>query len=178
MIDLDFIGETGLTVEIYDTNGIANGVGGDTLTEDGSIAGKFTATITETLSGWKQYWIRKAGYLYAKGDLYCIGATWIADDPTVATVDNQSLILAKLDALKGPGDESFSILITDDDSNPVIHCSCWVSTDILGNNVITDIWETDSSGTVDFLLDPGTYYLFRQKNGVNFTTNPRSFTVA
>ena len=73
---------------------------------------------------------------------------------------------------------SYSIAVKDSSGSPIPNVACWVATDIAGNSVITSIWYTDSSGIVNFILEPGTYYLFRQKNGKTFTTNPRSFTVA
>jgi hypothetical protein len=93
-----------------------------------------------------------------------------------ATLANQQLILAKLAEIKGPGDQSWSISVRTASDVPIAGCECWVTTDLAGNNAITDIQRTDANGVVEFLLDPGTYYLFRRKSGVTFT-NPQSFTV-
>jgi hypothetical protein len=85
-------------------------------------------------------------------------------------------VLAKLDAIKGPGDQSWSIAVRTGADVPITGCECWVTSDLAGNNAITDIQRTDANGVVEFLLDPGDYYLFRRKTGVTFT-NPQAFTV-
>lgn len=72
---------------------------------------------------------------------------------------------------------SYEIVVSDADNTPIPHCSCWVATDEAGADVVSDIFETDSFGKVNFVLVPGTYWLFRQKNGVTFTVNPRELTV-
>jgi len=86
-------------------------------------------------------------------------------------------ILAKLDAIKGPGDSSWSIEVTTTTGAPINGCDCWVATDVNGNNVITDIQRTNAVGIVEFLLDPGTYYLWRQKTGYTFS-NPQTIVVS
>ncbi len=93
-----------------------------------------------------------------------------------ATLANQELILTKLELLRGPGDSSHSMLIQTAAGIAIPQCTCWVSTDEEGDNVITDNQVTNSRGEVEFLLDAGTYYLFRQKDGYTFT-NPQEFTV-
>jgi hypothetical protein len=85
-------------------------------------------------------------------------------------------IIAKLNAIKGPGDRSWSITVRTTAGVPISGVECWVATDAPGNNVLTDIQRTNANGVVEFLLDPGTYYLFRRKTGVTFN-NPQSFTV-
>jgi len=175
----ELIGETNLVMRLHlpGRSAIINGTGTSaTIDADGLI----TANVTETLT--------RELYALSIYDPVAVDFVWTPDNDSMLWMpgDAAGTYYAGSHALNEhalatgvpPGGESFSILILDDDNNPVDHCSCWVATDILGDNVITDIWETDNSGTVDFVLNPGTYYLFRQKNGVNFTTNPRSFTVA
>ena len=84
--------------------------------------------------------------------------------------------LQKLAAIKGPGDRSWSIAVRTSDDLAISGVECWVAADSAGNNVLTDIQRTDANGNVEFLLDPGTYYLFRRKSGFTFT-NPQLFTV-
>lgn len=60
--------------------------------------------------------------------------------------------------------------LTDDDGSPIADADVWVTTDVSGNNVIAN-GRTNSSGVVVFWLDAGTYYIWRQKDGWNFT-NP------
>jgi hypothetical protein len=59
---------------------------------------------------------------------------------------------------------------------PIEGVEVWVTTDEDGANVIAGTLITDSAGEVDFMLDAGTYYAWRQLGGYNFT-NPQSFTV-
>lgn len=137
--------------------------------------GMYEATIPETLTG-EWYIVAKnsageiffAGYWYA-GQVRCYDYT--------RTTTDLSVITEKLDAIRGPGDDTVEFEINDAAGNAIPHCSCWIATDSAGSNVITDVWETDENGKVYFLLDPGTYYLFRQKNGYELTS-PQSFTYA
>jgi hypothetical protein len=93
-----------------------------------------------------------------------------------ATIANQQLILAKLNAIAGPGDTTWTVAVRTAGDVPIAGCDCWITTDQAGLDAITDIQRTDANGIVKFLLDPGTYYLFRRKTGVTFA-NPQAFTV-
>lgn len=53
---------------------------------------------------------------------------------------------------------------------PVADADVWVTTDSSGSNVVAS-GKTNSSGVVVFWLDAGTYYIWRQKDGMNFS-NP------
>ena len=71
----------------------------------------------------------------------------------------------------GPGGTEKVYTVTDSVSGlPIADVHVWVSTDTAGANVIASGY-TDVSGQVTFMLDAGTYYLWRQKAGYNFT-NP------
>lgn len=52
----------------------------------------------------------------------------------------------------------------------------WVTTDEAGLNLVAN-GVTDALGQVDFMLDPGTYYVWKQLAGVNFT-NPQTTVVS
>lgn len=97
-----------------------------------------------------------------------------------ATLSNQldqfETITAKLDAVRGPGDRDISIQVLNSSGVPIPNVQCWVSTDIAGESVITDPAFTNSQGIVRFLLNAGSYFLFRQKAGLSFV-NPKSFSV-
>jgi hypothetical protein len=60
--------------------------------------------------------------------------------------------------------------------NPIDGVEVWVTTDAAGYNVAAGTLSTDASGEVTFMLDPGDYYVWRQKAGYNFT-NPQEITV-
>ena len=53
---------------------------------------------------------------------------------------------------------------------PIADADIWVTTDILGANVVAS-GRTDALDVVTFYLDAATYYIWRKKNGFNFT-NP------
>ena len=53
----------------------------------------------------------------------------------------------------------------------------WISTDEAGNNVVAGTLITDASGEVTFMLDEGTYYVWRERGGYNFT-NPQTWAVS
>ena len=61
--------------------------------------------------------------------------------------------------------------------NPEAGVDVWGSTDSAGANVVAGTLATDAFGKATFMLDPGTYYLWAQKAGSNFS-NPTSFTVS
>ena len=75
----------------------------------------------------------------------------------------------------GPGAISHTVTVNSG-GNPVDGAEVWVTTDAAGNSVIAGTLVTDAFGRVTFTLDAGTYYLWAQKAGVNFT-NPVSFEV-
>lgn len=55
-----------------------------------------------------------------------------------------------------------------DGSTPVSGAEVWVSTDPAGSNVVAGTLSTDAFGRVTFLLDPGTYYVWRQHEAYTF----------
>lgn len=65
----------------------------------------------------------------------------------------------------------------DDGGNPMDNCQVWITTDEAGANVVAGSLLTNSSGEATFMLDAGTYYVWREKGGYNFT-NPQSWTVS
>ena len=60
---------------------------------------------------------------------------------------------------------------------PIDGVEVWITTDAAGLNVVAGTLVSDALGEADFMLDPGTYYAWRQKSGYNFT-NPTSITVS
>lgn len=84
--------------------------------------------------------------------------------------------IAGIGGLAGSGAISFPITVQDEDSNPIDGVEVWVTTDSAGTNVVAGTLSTDASGIVTFMLDAGSYYVWRQKSGYNFT-NPVAITV-
>lgn len=77
----------------------------------------------------------------------------------------------------GSGAVSFPVTINDEDSNPIDGVEVWISTDSAGASVVAGTLSTDALGLATFMLDAGTYYLWRQKSGYNFT-NPVTIVVS
>ena len=65
----------------------------------------------------------------------------------------------------------------DDDENPMDNVQIWVTTDEAGVNVIAGTLLTNAHGKAIFMLDEGTYYVWREKGGKNFT-NPQTWSVS
>lgn len=61
-----------MTVELYPvaTDVIANGAGGDSLTESTNAKGRYTATVAETLSGWHYYTVKSGSVVLRNGYAY------------------------------------------------------------------------------------------------------------
>lgn len=74
------------------------------------------------------------------------------------------------------GAVSYPITVNNESSNPIDGVEVWVSTDSAGTNVVAGTLSTDASGIVTFMLDAGSYYVWRQKSGYNFA-NPVAITV-
>lgn len=76
----------------------------------------------------------------------------------------------------GAGSVSVPFTVTDNASNPIDGVAVWVSTDSSGTNVIAGTVYTNGSGLATLMLDPGSYYVWLQRNGYTFT-NPQTLTV-
>ena len=76
----------------------------------------------------------------------------------------------------GSGSGAVSTVVTINVSGlPRDGVEVWVTTDSAGNNIIAS-GVTDALGQVTFMLDAGSYYVFKQLAGVNFT-NPETMVV-
>jgi hypothetical protein len=76
----------------------------------------------------------------------------------------------------GNGGVSYTVTVTDG-SFPLDGVAVWVTTDQSGNNSIAGPVYTNAMGQAVFTLEPGSYYAFCQRSGVNFQ-NPQLITVA
>ena len=123
----------------------------------------------------------RAGYL----DNLSAGA--VALEATLSAIKGSGWTDETLKAIKdvidtiggevGSGALSCTWTQKDDDENPMDNCQIWICTDEAGNNVIAGTLLTNSSGEATFMLDAGTYYVFREKGGYNFT-NPQEWSVS
>lgn len=65
----------------------------------------------------------------------------------------------------------------DDGDQPMDNVQVWITTDEAGANVVAGTKLTNTSGEVTFMLDAGTYYVWRERGGYNFT-NPQTWVVS
>lgn len=79
----------------------------------------------------------------------------------------------------GTGLTSETYTITDSiTGNPIGDVNVWATTDSAGENTVAQ-GRTNSSGTVTFYLNAGTYYFWQAKAGYNFNSaNPTTVTVS
>ena len=123
----------------------------------------------------------RAGYL----DNLSVGA--VALEATLTAIKGSGWTDETLKAIKdvidtiggevGPGALSCTWTQKDDEENPMDNVQIWISTDEAGNNVIAGTLITDANGEVTFMLDEGTYYVWRERAGYNFI-NPQTWSVS
>lgn len=107
---------------------------------------------------------------------------YFKDSATVIeAADNQAIddIQDAIDALgcsAGSGSISEEFTIRDTLNNPIPDVRCWISTDLAGTNVVAGTKSTDDFGKVTFMLDSGTYYLWRNSASFEFP-NPVAVTI-
>lgn len=94
----------------------------------------------------------------------------------------ETVELLNLDAIEGDilgyGVGALTCTWTQKDNfdNPISDVQVWLTSDIGGANVVAGVLLTNEEGEVTFLLDAGTYYVWREK--VNYTfTNPQTWVV-
>ena len=72
----------------------------------------------------------------------------------------------------GPGAIVFTYTLTSTvDGTPIDEVDVWVTSDIAGTNVLAS-GQTNMAGQVVFMLDAGTHYFWRQKDGWDFDPQP------
>lgn len=79
-------------------------------------------------------------------------------------------------ALVGAGSITYIVTVKSSGS-PVAGVECWVTTDVAGTNVVAGTLTTDDFGIVTFLLEAGTYYLWRDSTTHSFP-KPTTITVS
>jgi len=78
--------------------------------------------------------------------------------------------------LGGAGSITYELTVKSS-GTPVAGVECWVSTDSAGSNVVAGTLTTNDFGVVTFLLDAGTYYLWRDSTTHSFP-KPTTITVS
>ena len=76
----------------------------------------------------------------------------------------------------GSGSILTNVYVSDDTDAPLDGVACWITTDPGGVVMVAGVNYTDALGYAQFLLDTGTYCLWRQRSGINFS-NPTIISV-
>jgi hypothetical protein len=76
----------------------------------------------------------------------------------------------------GTGARPTKISVRDSNNQPIAGVAVWVSSDAAGADMVAGTLRTDDMGLATFVLDPGSYWVWRQHPSVQFT-NPQPLTV-
>jgi hypothetical protein len=126
--------------------------------------------------------------IIVNGSVYDFTAAALAAGPGGdATVAKQNEIIADIAAMQaavdllagvaGPGGIAWEVTVNDSGGSPLGDVACWVTTDAAGSNVIAGTLYTTEFGIVTFMLNAGTYYLWRNSTSHDFT-NPQVMVVS
>lgn len=122
------------------------------------------------------------GFTLSLPDAYRGFLAFRADDGTVTAMfavnpqEAEYLDTRVSHASAGVGSRVVPLTIRSTQLQPVPGVSVWVTTDEGGQNTIAGTLLTDTAGTVHFLLDPGTYWVWRTHPTVTFE-NPKRLDV-
>lgn len=151
-----------------------------------NLLGHLTLTITDAANHMPvvhefnvvsaQYFDAKYGTGNFSADCLAISGDSVAADNLEASCDGTSYnigggAITIVSPFTGTGLLEVTYALTlSDNGLPISNARVWVSTDSSHSNIVASS-VTDAFGVATFNLDPGTYYLWRYKSGVNFT-NP------
>jgi hypothetical protein len=129
-----------------------------------------------SLANWLKALFRKsAPDATALSEINSGGGTYLA---TTDSAEALSEALADIEAATlGAGSISTTITVKTTGGDPLDGAAVWITTDAAGTNVIAGKLYTNASGVATFMLDAGSYYVWRQLAGMNFT-NPQAITVS
>lgn len=77
----------------------------------------------------------------------------------------------------GSGALSTTIYCQTDGEVAIDGVEVWITSDSAGSNVVAGTVSSDATGLVTFMLDAGTYFVWKQLSGMNFT-NPTEIVVS
>lgn len=80
-----------------------------------------------------------------------------------------------LSAIGGDGAVSQDILTTVD-GDPADGVEVWITSDEAGANIVAGPLASNALGITTFMLDAGTYFVWKQRSGINFT-NPKTLII-
>ena len=115
-----------------------------------------------------------AAVLEVFADLIDQGLVYRQLKPVHWSIENRT---AGSGSAAGSGSSTYTNTVESPSGTPLAGADVWVTTDIAGINLAAGTVVTDAFGSFTFMLDPGTYYVWVQKSGHNFT-NPTAITVS
>jgi hypothetical protein len=141
------------------------------VTEAPASSGVYIATFTESsaLNGTFRVVLTLGGVGVASFE-----AKWTGVDGQ--TVSGSEFVNVDVSGLGGSGSITYELTVKSS-GTPVAGVECWVSTDSAGTNVVAGTLTTNDFGVVTFLLDAGTYYLWRDSTTHTFP-KPTTITVS
>ena len=86
-------------------------------------------------------------------------------------------ISTAISSTAGSGALTTTVTVNDENAQPLDGVEVWVTSDSAGTTVVAGTLTTNAAGVVTFMLDAGTYYLWRQLSRYNFT-NPTTIVVS
>lgn len=136
--------------------------------------------------------IRKPGgnFFASSGSINEIGSGWYEFTPTLTDVNTEGFVILEAtgagcnpyrtliqvvgnnpysQSLIGPGGVEVEVVIRTTAATPISNAEVWITTDSSGVNIVAGTLHTDAFGKAIFMLDAGTYYMWVQKPGYNFT---------
>lgn len=160
-----------LTVKLFAIGGDAVLHTSTSVAELPASSGLYKATFTSTpaIDG-----THRAVVFLASQGVASYEAKFTGTDAEIAQASEFTNV--DISGLGGAGSISYSITVKSS-GVPVAGVECWVSTDEAGTNVVAGTLTTNDFGVVTFLLDAGTYYLWRDSTTHSFP-KPTTITVS
>lgn len=171
---IEYVTATGLTMTMYlfpfNSETVTNG-SGYVLAEQTNRKGLYLATQDNGLVGWFTC------HVYIGSDLFDLTHVYISNNTDIFRCENDPPFhLMTTSQIVGPGAIPAEVIVEDGNNQPISGVQVWVSTDSSGTNVIGGTITTNDFGIANFLLNTGTYYVWRRHPNY-FFTNPKTLTV-
>lgn len=152
------------------------------LTTAGSVGKRIVDNLDVTVSSRQASGnVTIAGYAAGQDPVTLTGVTTTRAaklDNLDTTVSSRFPTSSWIAPASGSGSISYPVTVTQSDGvTPIEGVQVWITTDLAGTNVIAGSLYTSSTGLATFVLDAGSYYLWRQISGWNFS-NPQAITVS
>ena len=147
---------------------LQSGIWSDTIIASGNNENQSTLYIFNELQDDFDFEVfLQSGLSPSEGDLPLA----LLNYSSLPRIESKINILVNNATNSGPGAIETEVIIKDSDSQTISNVDAWVSLDEEGLDIIAGTLKSNGLGVVKFMLDPGVYYLWVQKNEYNFN-NP------